>query len=160
LISSDPLREALVIVSGGQTGADRGALDWAIARGVPHGGWCPRGRLAEDGIIPDRYRLRETPREDYAQRTEWNVRDSDATLIVSIALVLEGGSRLTRVLADRLGKPSLHVTPDACDARQVRAFLARHGVRVLNVAGPRASQEPSAYLFAWRLLDAVFPSAT
>ena len=69
------------IVSGGQTGADRAALDWAIERGIPHGGWCPRGRRAEDGRIDRRYALRETPAHDYQQRTRWNVRDSDGTLI-------------------------------------------------------------------------------
>ncbi|MGI8605082.1 MAG: YpsA SLOG family protein [Verrucomicrobiales bacterium] len=63
------------IISGGQTGADRAALDWAIANGVPHGGWCPKGRLAEDGPIPDRYQLTETPTANYLQRNEWNVRD-------------------------------------------------------------------------------------
>lgn len=71
------------IISGGQTGADRAALDFAIAHDIPHGGWCPSGRLAEDGRIPSRYQLRETPSPDYAQRTEWNVRDSDGTVIFS-----------------------------------------------------------------------------
>ncbi len=81
------------IISGGQTGADRAALDFAIARGIPHGGWCPRGRLAEDGTIPALYQLSETPGPDHAQRTEWNVRDSDGTVIFSIAPALTGGSR-------------------------------------------------------------------
>ena len=80
------------IVSGGQTGADRAALDWAMAHGVPHGGWCPAGRLAEDGVIDMRYSLKETPQPEYLQRTEWNVRDSDATLIVSCAAELARSS--------------------------------------------------------------------
>src|SRR5438105_2044217 len=87
------------IISGGQTGADRAALDFAIARGIAHGGWCPRGRLAEDGRIEERYQLMETPSKDPIQRTEWNARDSDATLVFSIARQLTGGSRKTVELA-------------------------------------------------------------
>ena len=78
------------IVSGGQTGADRAALDWAIRHKVPHGGWCPKNRKAEDGVIVRRYKLIETPTANYAQRTEWNVRDSDATVIFNIAAALKG----------------------------------------------------------------------
>lgn len=158
--TADPLLQRISIVSGGQTGVDRAALDWAIARGVPHGGWCPLGRRAEDGVIPDRYRLRETPSAEYAERTEWNVRDSDATLIVSIAPELEGGSRLTRTIAARHGKPCLHVARAGADAARVRDFLVRHGVRVLNLAGPRASKEPDAYAFTMELLESVFPAVT
>ena len=97
----------LKIVSGGQTGADRAALDWALANGLPCGGWCPLGRLAEDGVIDARYPLRETPEPSPAQRTEWNVRDSDGTLIVSLAKRLIGGTRLTEDLTMRLAKPHL-----------------------------------------------------
>jgi putative molybdenum carrier protein len=78
------------IVSGGQTGADRAALDWALARGVPCGGWCPKGRKAEDGPIDLKYPLKETPSSSYLQRTEWNVRDSDATVVFSIEPTLTG----------------------------------------------------------------------
>jgi hypothetical protein len=133
------------IVSGGQSGADRAALDWAIANGVPHGGWCPRGRRAEDGRIDARYRLLETPSRDYEQRTRWNVRDSDGTLIVSRARTLSGGSAYTARSADRLGQPWLHVHPGADDAQAIRDFLARHRIRTLNVAGPRASSDPEIY---------------
>src|SRR5215469_17702424 len=86
----------LTIISGGQTGADRAVLDWAIDRGIPHGGWCPRGRRAEDAPLESRYGLKETPSEDYAQRTKWNVRDSDGTVIFSLKPQLIGGSELTR----------------------------------------------------------------
>src|SRR5688572_12994856 len=86
------------IVSGGQTGVDRGALDAAIALGIEHGGWCPRGRLAEDGQIPRRYQLTETKTSKYRERTERNVLDSDGTLILFRAL-LSGGTELTRRLA-------------------------------------------------------------
>ncbi len=83
------------MVSGGQTGADRAALDWAIEQGISHGGWCPQGRQAEDGPLPERHHLHETPKTDYLQRTEWNVRDSDGTVIISLAASLSGGSLST-----------------------------------------------------------------
>lgn len=147
------------IVSGGQTGADRAALDWALARGLPCGGWCPRGRRAEDGAIDARYPLTETPSEDYAQRTEWNVRDSDATVILSLAASLTGGSRLTRELAAKHGKPCLHLHPGVDAPRLLAAFVRDHRVRVLNVAGPRASNEPGVYAYARQVLDAAFGTA-
>lgn len=92
------------IRSGGQTGVDRAALDWAIARGIPHAGWCPRGRLANDGPLPSRYQLQETPSASWSQRTRLNVRDADATLILH-AGPLQGGTRLTLRLAQQMGKP-------------------------------------------------------
>ena len=97
----------LKIISGGQTGADRAALDFAIKHRVPHGGWCPAGRLAEDGPIASRYQLNETPSLDPAQRTEWNVRDSDATVIFSLTPILHGGTKLTEEFAHVYGKPVL-----------------------------------------------------
>lgn len=142
------------IVSGGQTGADRAALDWALAHGVACGGWCPQGRRAEDGPIDARYPLTETPSADYAQRTEWNVRDADATVIFSLAPSLSGGSRLTRELALRLGKPCLHLHPGVDAPALLVDFLRRHRVKVLNVAGPRASHEPEVYRYAQQVLDA------
>ena len=83
------------IISGGQTGVDRAALDWAMKYGIQHGGWCPAGRRAEDGAIPERYSLQETPARQYQQRTRWNVRDSDATLIISLSTELTAGSLAT-----------------------------------------------------------------
>jgi hypothetical protein len=147
------------IVSGGQTGADRAALDWAIASGVEHGGWCPRGRKAEDGTIDRRYRLRETPSDRYSQRTEWNVRDSDGTVILSLGGALTGGSKRTAELAEQYGKPWLHVSRqsnggDAAD--RLRRFVAHTGIRVLNVAGPRASTEPHVGAFVSEVLDQAF----
>ncbi len=144
------------IISGGQTGADRAALDFAIANGIAHGGWCPRGRLAEDGTIPDHYQLRETPGSDYAERTEWNVRDSAGTVIFSIAAALGGGSKLTAELAQHYRKPSLHLSRerDGKDAaRKLFDFLARREVKTLNVAGPRESQEPAVGEFTRRTLE-------
>src|SRR5512134_3746342 len=96
------------VVSGGQTGVDRAALDAALALGLPCGGWCPRGRRAEDGAIPLHYPLRETPTARYPQRTEWNVRDSDGTLILTRGRP-RGGTAYTISVARRLGRPLLVV---------------------------------------------------
>jgi hypothetical protein len=147
------------IVSGGQTGADRAALDWAIKRGLPHGGWCPKGRKAEDGTIDQRYQLIETPSDDYSQRTEWNLRDSDATAIFSIRTELRGGSALTVELAGRYNKPLIHLCQEneqADHAQELRSFIERFGIAVLNVAGPRASEEPRVYQFVLGVLDSAF----
>ena len=149
------------VVSGGQTGADRAALDWAIAHGIAHGGWCPRGRLAEDGRIPLRYTLAETPSHDYAQRTRWNVRDSDGTLIISRAAVLTGGSEYTARCAERFGRPWLHAYPGADGAAALLAFIARRRIGTLNVAGPRLSNDAGIYDYALAVLGrlACGPSA-
>src|SRR5271170_8055413 len=125
------------IISGGQTGVDRAALDVALALGLPCGGWCPRGRKAEDGSIPARYPVTETSAKAYAQRTEWNVRDSEATLILTRGQP-SGGTALTIELAQRLGKPHLIVDLDADpDAGEVQAWIGSNKVGLLNVAGPR-----------------------
>jgi hypothetical protein len=135
-------KPGLTIISGGQTGVDRGALDAAIALGIPYGGRCPRGRLAEDGRIPSRYRLTESESPLYRVRTEQNVLDTDATLILARGRVT-GGTRLTRELARSHGKPCLVVDlAGGGDAGAVRRWLAAQGVSKLNVAGPRESQSP------------------
>ena len=140
------------IVSGGQAGVDRAALDAALAHGVPVGGWCPQGRRAEDGRIPERYPLQETPSEEYAQRTAWNVRDSDGTLIIAPA-PLDGGTALTKDEAEQQDRPVLHVRPDdPVPVPMIRAWGTEHDVRVLNVAGPRASEE-DVYDAARAVLD-------
>lgn len=131
----------LKIVSGGQTGVDRVALDVAIDLALEHGGWCPRGRLAEDGVIADRYRLRETESAVYWERTHRNVLDSDATLIFAEEAPLSGGTGLTAELAKGEGKPLLVVISDVPvgeASRRIREFLDEESVRILNVAGPRA----------------------
>jgi hypothetical protein len=157
------VRPNIAIISGGQTGADRAALDFAIAHGISHSGWCPRRRRAEDGAIPAQYLLRETPSSHYSQRTEWNVRDSDATVVFSIKPRLTGGTRLTFELARRLGKPVLHLSRDEADAavaaEELRAFIEDGPVRALNVAGPRASQEPEIGAFVDAVLTAAFREA-
>ncbi|MES2018705.1 MAG: putative molybdenum carrier protein [Pseudomonadota bacterium] len=133
--------DRFTLVAGGQTGADRAALDWAIEEGVRHGGWCPRGRRSEDGPLPDFYRLRETPDSGYLQRTEWNVRDSDATLVFTLSDKLDGGSQRTADFAERLCKPWLHVRPGV-HPKFIARFLFKHQVMVLNVAGKRESSAP------------------
>lgn len=130
------------IISGGQSGVDRAALDWALQRGISCGGWCPRGRRAEDGVIDSRYPLSQTPVGDYPQRTEWNVRDADGTLIL-LAGELEGGTRFTHDCARRLRKPLwLADLDENLDVAGFRVWLRRNRVRVLNVAGPRESKFP------------------
>ena len=137
---------------------DRAALAWAIRHHWPHGGWCSRGRKAEDGKIPDRFHLRETPSRRYAERTEWNVRDSDATVIFSLGRALSGGSALTRRLVRKHRKPFLHLCRTLADdpGRQLQQFLQRNRVRVLNVAGSRASQEPAVGRFVRAVLNECF----
>jgi Circularly permutated YpsA SLOG family len=147
----------LKIVSGGQTGADRAALDWAIERGLEHGGWCPRGRRAEDGAIPLQYRLTETPTERWEQRTEWNVRDSDGTVILTVSETLTGGSLTTAEFARVLERPCLHLSRRVdgdLAASKLRRFVGDHAIRVLNVAGPRASGEPGVGQFVRTTLEA------
>lgn len=140
------------IISGGQTGADLAALNWAIARGVPYGGWCPKGRKTEEGVLPERYALLETPTSSYLQRTEWNVRDSDATLVFTLNDKLGGGSKRTLEFADKLGKPWLHVRPGV-HPKYVARFLSRHEVTVLNVAGKRESTAPGIGLLLHEVLS-------
>lgn len=127
------------VVSGGQTGVDRGALEAAIELGIEHGGWCPRGRLAEDGVIDAKYALTEMPTADYAARTEQNVIDSDGTLIL-YRNRLQGGTLLTHRLAKRHQKPLMRARLDReVKYDEIIRWLTEHEIRVLNVAGPRGS---------------------
>lgn len=146
------------IVSGGQTGADRAALDWAIAHGIPHGGWCPPGREAEDGAIDARYQLTEALAGGYRHRTRLNVEDSDGTLILNLG-ELEGGTLETRCFAEQLKKP-FHVVQLDSGVSQGLTFIAlewlrAHRIRVLNVAGPRESKRPGIYAAASAFLEAL-----
>ncbi|HEX6038759.1 putative molybdenum carrier protein [Longimicrobium sp.] len=145
------------LVSGGQTGVDRAALDVAMERGIPRGGWCPAGRWAEDGPIDGCYPLRETPSADPAQRTEWNARDSDGTALL-VAAGDSPGTALTRESARRLGRPVYPWQLDAPpDAGHFRRWLQIHRVRTLNVAGPRESEAPGIYAAAADWLRAALP---
>jgi hypothetical protein len=144
---------SLRIVSGGQTGADRAALDAALAAGLEVGGWCPRGRRAEDGRIAARYPLRETPERAYAARTRANVRDSDATLVLNVG-ALEGGTAQTVRDAVALRRPYLVVDlADAPDVESARRWISARAVATLNVAGPRESRRPGVYALAREFMD-------
>jgi hypothetical protein len=143
------------IISGGQTGVDRGALDAAVELGIPHGGWCPKGRRAEDGVIPSVYQLSENESPEYAARTERNVLESDATLILCRGRPT-GGTALTLWLAQRYGRPHLVVDLDHPSPTQVRRWLASVRPATLNVAGPRESTAPEVAAQARDLLVELF----
>jgi hypothetical protein len=143
------------LVSGGQTGVDRGALDAALELGVPCGGWCPAGRLAEDGVVPARYPVSELRGAGYDERTRKNVEDSDGTLIVTFGRA-SGGTARTLEVCRELGRPHLivdaaSITLEEAVSRAVR-FVREAGVGQLNVAGPRASGEPRGYEYAHALV--------
>lgn len=140
------------IISGGQTGADTAGLDWAIRRGIPHGGWCPKGRKSESGRIDQRYLLTETPTANYLQRTESNVIDSDATLIFTLTDTLTGGSLRTQEFALKHGKRLLHFRPGV-HPKYIRSFLVANNVRCLNIAGSRESTSPGICAFVTDALD-------
>ena len=150
---------ASLITSGGQTGVDRAALDTAIELGIPYGGWCPAGGRAEDLDSPpgllDRYPgLRATPSADPAQRTEWNVRDCDATLVLLPGGVDSPGTLLTETLARRMNRPFVRLDPrDSGATSAATAFISRNcSGGSLNVAGPRESGAPGVYAASRRFL--------
>ena len=147
------------IISGAQTGADRAALDFAIDSGLPHGGWVPKGRKAEDGVIPDKYSVREAPTANYVRRTELNVIDSDGTLIISHG-PLTGGSAKTMAFAVKHNKPRLHIdleqTAEFLAAVEINHWINQHGIETLNVAGPRASHDPKIYDATFNILETIF----
>ena len=147
------------IISGGQTGADRAALDAAIRLGIPHGGWIPKGRIAEDGPLAAKYKLSEMPTDSYPERTEKNVLESDGTLIVSHGTPT-GGTEYTRKMVLRHGKQMLHIDltlyGNVMDAASlVTDWIAMHNIEILNVAGPRASKDPRIYALTLALLTHV-----
>ena len=133
------------IITGGQTGVDRAALDFAIEAGIPHGGWCPLKRKAEDGTINEQYLLKETPEADFSIRTKLNVRDSDGTLILNVDK-LEGGTLLTVQYAKELARPCLIIDLDNIpEHNAIHHWLTMHKIRILNIAGPRESKRPGIY---------------
>lgn len=144
------------IISGGQTGVDRAALDAALKLGLPCGGWCPKGRRAEDGIIPPQYPLEETSSPDYPQRTAMNIQDSDGTLLLAWGSPA-GGTLLTLKLARKLRKPHLLIAlNEGGEPRRVGEWLRNSGVQTLNVAGPRETEAPGIYARALDFLLAIF----
>ncbi len=140
----------LRIISGGQTGADRGALDAALESGAPCGGWAPGGRMAEDGPLAARYPLTELAGAGYIERTRANVAASDGTVILHGG-ELEGGTLQTQRFCEALGKPCLVIVREHHDeahaAAEIARFVARYGICILNVAGPRASKQPDIYAY-------------
>ncbi|MBF0201690.1 MAG: putative molybdenum carrier protein [Desulfamplus sp.] len=147
----------LKIISGGQTGADRAALDTAMKFNLEYGGWVPAGRLAEDGTVPLKYRLNEMPTSRYSDRTVQNVKDAHGTLIISHG-PLSGGSLFTRRSAEKLNLPWCHLdilTMDEFEGALVlHEFVLDNGIEILNVAGPRASQDPFIYRAVKTVLEA------
>ncbi|HEA67883.1 MAG TPA: hypothetical protein ENI07_13830 [Desulfobacterales bacterium] len=144
------------IISGGQTGADQAALDAAIKLDIPHGGWIPKGRITEDGPIPEKYQLEEMPTSSYAERTEQNVIDSDGTLIVSHGM-LTGGSADTRELALEHKRPWLHIDLNKTGifdaALKLSGWVLKNNIEILNVAGPRASKDPKIYRAVMNIIE-------
>lgn len=144
------------IISGGQTGADRAALDFAIRHKIPHGGWVPNGRIAEDGPLPKKYKLTEMPTDSYHARTEMNVEGSDGTVIISHGAI-SGGSAYTEEMATKHSKPCLHLDLNQVDvlpaSLELLDWVDETGIETLNVAGPRASKDPKIYKAVKDLLE-------
>ena len=144
----EPVRFCRQIISGGQTGVDRGALDFAIERGYTHGGWAPHGREAEDGKIPLKYQLIELDHGGYRQRTRRNVQDSDGTLVINLG-ELDGGTLATQSFAQRFNKPHLVVQLDDGITEEVVTQLSewvhQYEIKTLNIAGPRETKRPGIY---------------
>ncbi len=144
------------IISGGQTGVDRAALDAALGCGVEAGGWCPDGRKAEDGVIPAKYPVQELPQAGPRQRTKKNVMDSDGTVIIYYGHPV-GGTLQTIVFCMKSKKPFLlldatEISPERAAYRVIN-FTKTHHISVLNVAGPRESREPLAYAYAKEVIE-------
>ena len=148
----------LKIISGGQTGVDRGALDAALKLGVGCGGWCPAGRQAEDGIIPERYPVIELENGGYAERTAKNVVDSDGTLIISNVEPM-GGTRETIERCIEKNKPYLIINYREMSTAEAKEkalkFLQNQHIRCLNVAGPRSSQWPEGHALTYQIMSAI-----
>ncbi len=142
----------LNIISGGQSGVDRAALDFAMQHKIPCGGWCPKGRQAEDGIIPEVYPLKETASTVHSVRTRLNINDSDGTLIIFIN-EMDEGTNYTRRYAEETGKPVYMISEkEKTDQRGFMNWMMKNNIRVLNVAGPRESRSEGTYKFAYKVL--------
>ena len=156
-----PSWHPIKIISGGQTGVDRAALDWAISLGVAHGGWCPLGRIAQDGTLPERYLLKETQSPGYSQRTRLNIEEADATLLIHCGPLI-GGTKLTQRLANKLVKPLILFDIDQPWLGQIectQACLSSNWIRVLNVAGPSEERHPGIYAATLKVLDQLFSTS-
>ena len=144
------------MISGGQTGVDRAALDVALKHGIECGGWCPAGRLDEFGTISDQYPLQELETGGFTERTLQNVKDSDGTVVIYTGK-LGGGTEQTVRFCLELKRPhqvidAVQISPE--DAANVIAdFVHNHKIDILNMAGPRQSEWPEGYDYASRALE-------
>jgi hypothetical protein len=147
------------IISGGQTGVDRAALDFAIKFDIPHGGWIIKGRIAEDGILDGRYKLQEIPESGYPKRTLKNILESDGTLVISRG-PLTGGSDYTRKMAISRNRPVFHIDLNQMNsfqaAENIGKWIFDHKIEILNVGGPRKSKDPKIYNDVLNILETVF----
>ena len=152
------------VISGGQTGSDRAGLDAAIEAGIPHGGWCPAGRLASDGPISKDYNLQETEEATYPPRTEKNVREGDATVIFYRGPELSRGCALTKGLCAKHGKPCLQLDVAKVDieesSRRIKNLVRQHNVTTLNVAGSRENKSPGIYYLTFEALTLALSEET
>ena len=140
-----PFYSNIKIISGGQTGVDRAALDFALNHYIPCGGWCPKGRLAEDGEIPDKYPLTETSTSDYKQRTEKNIIDSNVSLIIHAGR-MDKGTKLTIELCKEYHKPVFLINTKVKHLKtDIIRWIEENNIDVLNIAGPRESNSPGIY---------------
>ena len=147
----------LKIISGGQTGVDRAALDLALELKLPCGGYCPKGRKAEDGVIPAKYPLQETDSADYEPRTEKNVEESDGSLILSVGKLLTGGTEFTALSAKKQNKPLFVVDLEHPPKKsEFHDWLHQFMIKTLNVAGPRESNSHGIHQKAHKLLKSWF----
>ncbi len=144
------------IISGGQTGVDRGVWDACLDNNFKYGGWCPKGRMAEDGKIDIKYNLKTTQESNYSARTYKNIQDSDATLIISNRN-LKGGTLLTKQIAEHLKKPLLIYSPQKSETEdfgiKLIRFIQNNNVLTLNIAGPRLSEWGQGYTIAYKLVS-------
>lgn len=151
------------IVSGGQTGVDRAALDSAIFAHIQHSGWCPRGRKAEDGIIPDKYNLQETESDEYSVRTKLNILDSDGTLIFvpSTPIKVTDGTILTIKEVFEKNKPFMIIDLSKYNETklQIINWINKNNIKILNIAGPRESQAPGIYQAVLNFLPSILQFA-
>jgi hypothetical protein len=150
------------IISGGQTGVDRAALDAAIEISIPHGGWCPKGRLAElGGIIPDKYLLKETESKKFSVRTKLNIEDSDGTLILvpQLPLNVKDGTTLTIRYAKKKNKPLLLIDlSNPCAFNVIKKWINDNNIKTLNIAGPRESKSPEIYAQSLKFIKQILYS--